>query len=112
MTPILLALALAGQPSRPVPVLPPPARFQQVPVVPVAVTLADFSRVFAATPGKHAVWFVHPCTGQPVEVCFALPGGKMKRFEVDDREIEWHFDKCEVRIEFRKNGTVKVEYDD
>jgi len=45
-------------------------------------------------------------------VCFTLPPGRMKRFEVEDRDIEFHFDKCEVRIEFRKNGKVDVVYDD
>jgi hypothetical protein len=122
MTPLLLALALAGPAGQPVPQLPPPGRPQPlpqplpppmaVPQAPVAFTLPDFSRGFAALPGKHQVWFVHPCSKRPVEVCFTLPPGRMKRFEVDDRDIEFEFEKCEVRIEFRKNGTVKVEYDD
>lgn len=116
MTPLLLALAIAQPPQ--FPVLPPPGRVQPIPVPafpvpqPAVVTLADFSRTFTPLPGKHRVWFVHPSTGQPVEVCFALPPGRMKRFEVEDREIDFEFDKCEVRIEFRRNGTVKIEYDD
>ncbi|HVL10916.1 MAG TPA: hypothetical protein VM529_00020 [Gemmata sp.] len=110
MTPLLLAVLL-GTPAQP-PVLPAPARVEPALPVPVALTLADFSRAFAPLPGRHEVWIVHPSTKQPVLVCFTLPPGRMKRFEVEDRDIEFHFDKCEVRIEFRKNGKVDVVYDD
>ena len=113
MTPLVVLLGLISSAQQPgVPVLPAPARLQPAPQVPVAVTLAEFSRGFAALPGKHEVWFVHPCTKHPVLVCFTLPGGRLKRFEVEDRDVEFHFDKCEVRIEFRKNGKVDVIYDD
>jgi hypothetical protein len=116
MTPLLVLLGMtspispAQQPG--VPVLPPPSRVQPAPQVPVALCLADFSRAFTPLPGRHEVWLIHPCTKQPVQVCFTLPPGRMKRFEVEDRSIEFEFDKCEVRIDFRKNGKVEIDYDD
>jgi hypothetical protein len=101
-------------PGQPVPQLPQPQPLptQPLPQTPVVLKLADFSRVFTPLPGKHDVWLLHPTTCQPVRVCFTLPPGKMKRFEVEDRSIEFEFDKCEVKIEFRKNGRVEIEYDD
>jgi hypothetical protein len=113
MTPFLLVLGLvAGTQQPPVPVLPPPGRVQPVQPVPVAMTLATFSRSFAALPGNHEVWLIHPRTKQPVLVCFTLPPGRMRSFEVDDDWIEFEFDKCDVTIDFRKNGKVEIEYDD
>ena len=104
---------------RPVPIVPlfPPVPIiaPVVPIQPVpqAVTLTDFSRFFAPTPGKHEVLFVHPVTGLPVKVCFALPAGKLKEFEVEKRSIRFEFrGGAGVRIDFRNNGTVKVDYDD
>ncbi|MCI0705275.1 MAG: hypothetical protein L0241_29805 [Planctomycetia bacterium] len=83
------------------------------PIAPQAVTLAEFSRFFTPTPGKHHVWIIHPVTHQPVQVCFVLPGGKLTDFEVDRRSIWFEFrGGYEVEIEFRNNGTVCVEYDD
>ena len=90
MTPLLLVLGLTApaQPPR-VPVLPPPGQVEPArPVpgqqLPVVLTLTDFSRTFTPLPGKHQVWLIHPSTKQPVLVCFTLPPGRMKRFEVDD----------------------------
>ncbi len=97
----------------PVPVNPGYPVLRPQPVVPPAVTLSEFSRFFTPTPGKHDVWIVHPATGQPVKVCFALPGGRLKEFEVEKRSIRFEFrNGQEVEIEFRSNGTVRVEYDD
>ena len=59
------------------------------------------------------MWVVHPDTRQPVKVCFVLPPGKLEDFEVGRRSIRFEF--CggkEVEIDFRKNGTVRVDYDD
>jgi hypothetical protein len=104
---------------RPVPVVPivqpVPIIAPVVPVQPVpqAVTLTDFSRFFTPTPGKHDMWIVHPVTGPPVKVCFVLPVGKLKEFEVERRSIRFEFrGGAGVRIDFRNNGTVKVDYDD
>lgn len=96
------------------PVYQPPFLGRPVPpVVPGAVTLEQFSRLFTPTPGRHEVWIIHPRTCQPVKVCFVLPGGKLKEFEVGKREIRFEFrGGYEVDIEFRNNGTVRVEYDD
>lgn len=95
-------------PTRPVYYPPAP-----VPVVPPAVTLGEFSRYFTPTPGRHDVWVVHPVTNQPVKVCFALPPGKLRDFEVNRRSIHFEF-SCgrEVDIEFLRNGTVRVDYRD
>jgi hypothetical protein len=83
-----------------------------VPQAPQAVTLGDFSRLFAPTPGKHDVWVVHPVTGQPVKVCFVLPAGKLRDFEVGRRFVRFEFARGQVvEIDFRANGTVRVDYD-
>jgi hypothetical protein len=83
-----------------------------VPQAPPAVTLGDFSRLFAPTPGRHDVWVVHPVTGQPVKVCFVLPTGKLRDFEVGRRFIRFEFARGQaVEIDFRANGTVRVDYD-
>lgn len=102
-----------------VPVPPRPVYYPPAPVVPVvpvappAVTLGEFSRYFTPTPGKHDVWVVHPVTNQPVKVCFALPAGKLRDFEVGRREIRFEFSGGrEVEIEFCRNGTVRVDYRD
>ena len=109
MMPLVLVLGLFAPAQQPeVPVLPPPGRLE--PAVPVALCLADFSRTFTPLPGKHEVWLIHPCTKEPVLVCFTLPAGRMKRFEVDDRWIDFKFDKCMVKIDFRKNGKVEIDY--
>ncbi|MDY3561452.1 hypothetical protein R5W23_002730 [Gemmata sp. JC673] len=103
-----------------VPVSPPPALYPPAdlsvpvePVAPAALTLGEFSRYFTPTPGKHDVWVVHPVTRQPVKVCFTLPPGKLRDFEVDKRSIRFEFvGGREVEIEFRNNGTVRVDYGD
>ena len=64
------------------------------------------------SPGKHEVFFVHPVTGQVGKVCFVLPPGKLKEFDVGSRSIRFEFrGGAEVRIDFRSNGTVRVDYD-
>ena len=127
MTALVLSLALSApahppaQPQFPLPLpatpqFPLPPQFPAQPVPPAqpqVLTLEQFSRYFTPTPGKHRVWVVHPRTRRPVEVCFALPGGKMNDYEVDRDSIRFEFSGGEeVEIEFRSNGTVRVEYDD
>lgn len=100
----------------PVVLVPPPVIVQRPPVFvppqPQAITLAEFSRFFTPTPGKHEVWIVHPVTRQPVLVCFVLPGGKLRDLEVDRRCIHFDFGRDEVDIDFRTDGTVRVRYRD
>jgi hypothetical protein len=101
----------------PVILVPPPVIVQRPPVfvpqpVPQALTLAEFSRFFTPTPGKHEVWIVHPVTQRPVLVCFVLPGGKLRDLEVDRRCIHFDFGRDEVDIDFRNDGTVRVRYRD
>lgn len=93
-------------------VVPPPV--VAPPAVP-ALTLDQFSRVFVPTAGRHHYLIVHPRTGQPVEVCFTLPHcGRLERLEVGRSRIEIELDRpdFEVTIEFRHNGTVRIDYDD
>lgn len=81
------------------------------PVAPQAVTLSEFSRFFTPTPGKHDVWVIHPVTRQPVKVCFTLPGGKLREFDVSRHTIRFEFSHGqEVDIFFHNNGTVDVRY--
>jgi len=118
--PVVIAPGVRVQPQvYPVPVYRPPVVVVPTypvvpvqPVVPQAVTLSEFSRFFTPTPGKHDVWIVHPVTRQPVKVCFTLPGGKLRDFEVDRRSIRFDFRSVEVNIFFRNNGTVDVQYRD
>lgn len=108
MTALVLSLALAIPSQPPLPVLPQP-----LPAAPAvaALTLDQFSRAFAATPGRHQYWLLHPRTGQPVEVCFALPPvGRLDRFHVgrDDILIDLDGPDYDVRIDFRNDGTARV----
>lgn len=98
----------------PVPVYPnyPTPGFPNQPVAPNAVTLSEFSRFFTPTPGRHSVWIVHPTTRQAVLVNFVLPGGRLQDTEVDRRSIRFEFRNGQrVEIDFRTNGTVRVNYD-
>jgi hypothetical protein len=108
MTALVLGLALTAPTQPPLPGVPPP--LPAVPAVP-ALTFDQFSRAFAATPGRHQYWLLHPRTGQPVEVCFALPPvGRLDRFHVGRDEILIDLDApdYDVRIDFRNDGTVRV----
>lgn len=139
MTPLVLSLALTAPAQQPL-VVPPPVVVQprvvvqpqlpslftyrqptyptypSVPVVPVApqaVTLGEFSRFFTPSPGKHDVWVIHPSTRQPVKVCFTLPPGKLREFDVTRHAIRFEFSHgYEVDIVFHHNGTVNVRYRD
>jgi hypothetical protein len=134
MTPLVLSLALTAPAQQPLIVPPPvvvqprvvvqpqlpslftyrPPTYLSVPVVPVApqaLTLGEFSRFFTPTPGKHDVWVVHPSTRQPVKVCFTLPPGKLREFDVTRHAIRFEFSHGhEVDIVFHHNGTVNVRY--
>ncbi len=100
------------RPGFPPPVVAPPVVVAQ----PVgALTLPQFSRVFAPTPGRHHYLIVHPRTCQPVEVCFVLPNcGRLDRVRVDRDSIHIDIDNpdFDVDIDFRNDGTVRVRYSD
>lgn len=118
MTSLVLAVGLsatlpAAGPPPGYPLPPPQVAPQLPPLPPPALTLDQFSRAFTPVAGTHHVWLVHPKTCQPVEVCFTLPDcGKLRRFEVNRRTIEFVFDRprAEVEIIFRLNGKVDVKY--
>lgn len=102
--------------ARPV-IVPPPVVVVPPPVVvaPPALTLPQFSRVFAPTPGRHHYWIVHPRTCQPVEVCFVLPNcGRLDRVRVDRDSIHIDIDNpdFDVDIDFRNDGSVRIRYSD
>ena len=80
------------------------------PVPQPALTLEQFSRFFTPVPGEHRVLLIHPRTGRPVPVCFTLPEGKLRHFEVSRDDIDFDFGRNEVEIIFRRNGTVDVKY--
>ena len=114
MTSLLLGLALStpqtavAHPPRPVVVQAAYAR--PVIVAPRrAVTVEEFVRCFRPTAGTHHVWVIHPVTCRPVEVCFTLPPG-CPRVRIHQREVEFDYGRREVEIQFRRNGTVRVEY--
>ena len=87
------------------PVLVPAPR--QVPLY----CLDTFARDFHPCPGKHHIAIVHPVTKQPVEVCFTLPECKLRDLDVCRRHIGFDYGKHEVRIEFKRDGTVCVHDD-
>jgi hypothetical protein len=76
-----------------------------------AIRHADFARAFRPTAGNYEVDFIHPYTCCPVRVCFTLPCG-CPRVRCDRNELEFDYGKYEVEIHFKRDGRVKVEYDD
>lgn len=99
----------------PRPVFFPPANPGPFPPPVGALTLDQFSRVFAPTPGQHHYWIVHPRTCQPVAVCFVLPNcGRLDRVRVDRDSIHIDIDNpdYDVDVDFRNDGTVRVRYSD
>jgi len=97
-------------PPRPVPVpVYAPQMQHHVHHAPPVYTMDDFLKCFRPTEGHHRVWFVHPCTNRPVEVCFDLPCGRLREVEVNRHSIEFDYIGArDVRIVFRSNGTVDV----
>jgi hypothetical protein len=93
----------------------PPANPGPLPPPVGALTLEQFSRVFAPTPGHHRYLLVHPRTCQPVEVCFVLPNcGRLDRVRVNRDSILIDIDNpdYDVDVDFRKDGTVRIRYSD
>jgi hypothetical protein len=86
----------------------PPVVVAHEPVLPV-YTLDTFARDFRPVEGHHRILVLHPVTKCPVEVCFELPCGKLREFDVNRRSIEFDYGKHEVRLLFRHNGKVDVK---
>ena len=96
-----------GPHARPVPVYAPPVH--HVHQAPPVYTLDEFIKCFRPTEGRHSVWFIHPKTGRPVEVCFTLPCAKLREVEVHRNSVEFDYSGArDVRIQFHNNGTVDV----
>ena len=98
--------APAGPPPVPqlMPELPPPA------VVPVRpLTVGEFVSSFKPLPGRYEVLLIHPKTGCPVKVCFALPPGCIRRVKVNGHRIEFVYKgQHDVVIRFLHGGKVWV----
>jgi hypothetical protein len=95
--------------ERPALRLPPPVPAVVLPAV-KAPTPAEFAASFQPAPGAYRVTLLHPFTCCPVEVCFTLPPG-CPRVEVNKRQLEFDYGKHEVRVNFRRNGSVEVDHD-
>jgi hypothetical protein len=91
-------------PPQPIPPPPPPA------VVPVhPLTVNEFAASFKPLPGKYEVLLIHPKTGCPVNVCFTLPPGCIRKVRANGHKIEFVY-KCQrdVVIRFLHGGKVWV----
>jgi hypothetical protein len=102
-----LVQSASAQWPRPI-VVEHPVIVHPQPACPV-YTLDTFARDFRPVEGHHRILVVHPVTKCPVEVCFELPCGKLKEFDVNRRSIEFDYGKHEVRLIFRLNGKVDVK---
>src|SRR5690242_16819435 len=72
-----------------VPALPP------LPVVPIRpMTVSEFVATFKPLPGKYEVLLIHPKTGCPVKVCFALPPGCLRNVRCTGHRIVFDY-KCQ-----------------
>lgn len=105
--PPVLAAQPAGEPEK----LHAPRPADGSPVI-QAIRHGDFARSFKPAAGTYEVDFVHPYTCCPVRVCFTLPHGCPKRVSCDRNELKFDYGRCEVEIEFKRDGRVKVDYDD
>jgi hypothetical protein len=87
-----------------IPALPPPA------VLPIRpMTVSEFVATFKPLPGKYEVMLIHPKTGCPVKVCFALPPGCIRNVRCTGHKIVFDYKcQCDVVIRFLHNGKVWV----
>lgn len=96
--------------------LPPPGSDELPPADPQPAsrpfTLREFARAFDPAPGDYGVTFVHPRTGELVDVYFSLPHDDLEEVNVDRDRIEFDYDDHEVELRFLRDGRVRVEYDD
>ena len=88
-----------------VPDLPPPPA--ALPLRPLAIS--EFLATFKPLPGKYEVLLIHPKTGCPVKVCFALPPGCIRNVRFTGHRIVFDYKcQCDVVIRFLHNGKVWV----
>lgn len=76
----------------------------------VLPTLTQFARGFHPTGGRYHVGLIHPITHAPVQMQFTLPYGSPK-VKVKHDELEFKYDRAEVKLKFRRDGKVKFDYD-
>src|SRR5262249_42891311 len=107
--PLLACLCLSASAQE------PPVPYDARPVRPVpparALTIDQFVRTFEAAPGctRYEAVIIHPCTCQPVSVCFELPGCP-RRILYGKTEIVFRYGLCKkpVRVTFCRDGGVVV----
>ena len=100
----------AGSPP-PVPVEVIKSTVPPVGQVVKAPKLAELARTFKAQPegGKYEVVVEHPCTCEPVTVCFSLPPGCPKRIVARKSELVIRYGPLRaVVIQFNRDGSYKV----
>ncbi|HTU89569.1 MAG TPA: hypothetical protein VMF69_05675 [Gemmataceae bacterium] len=93
-----------------VPELLPPAVVPPPAVLPVRpLTVSEFVATFKPLPGKYEVLLIHPKTGCPVKVCFALPPGCIRNVRFTGHKIVFDYKcQCNVVIRFLHGGKVWV----
>jgi hypothetical protein len=101
-------------------VLPPAAAFAgdvpMPPPAPIATTAhrplahQEFAVAFQPVEGRYEVELLHPRTCCPVNVCFCLPCGCLKKVHVHKYSLTYDYGREKVTIRFKLNGDVHVNY--
>jgi len=112
-TSVALAQSAPVIPLPPSDTLPPPQTLPELsppPIVPIRpMTVSEFVATFKPLPGKYEVMLIHPKTGCPVKVCFALPPGCIRNVRCTGHKIVFDYKcQCDVVIRFLHNGKVWV----
>ena len=71
----------------------------------------EVPRFFEPVAGLHVFAVIHPYTSQTVCVQVSLPEGRPE-LDVDRNDVEFDYGRHEVEIDFKRDGRVKVKYDD
>jgi len=116
--------------ARPQPAPAPPVQVEPPPGVPLEIappaptvplpgtpapslghppTLREFAATFHPAGGNYQVTLLHPVTGKPVTVSFALPPGAPK-VKVHRQQIAFRYRRQSVVVRFQANGSVRVRY--
>jgi hypothetical protein len=101
--------SVPAPPDSPLP-MPQPAPVPPPAVLPLQpMTVAQFVSTFKPLPGKYEVMLIHPKTGCPVKVCFALPPGCIRKVSASGHRIVFDYKcQCNVVIRFLHGGKVWV----